>query len=99
MSWANTSLREHPSRGPDKPGGRVADCAGGVRDGHEALADQTIHRRRDGASIARCVPIPLLERESRIAACKALSLGHSEGDVAAGQVAGIALTEARCPHV
>ena len=57
-----TPLRQHPSRGLGEPGGRVADCASGIRGKHKALTDQAIHCCRNGVDIARSVRIPLLQR-------------------------------------
>ena len=88
-----TPLLEHASGGLGKPSRCVADRARGVRGKHQAFAYQSIHRRCDGSGIARGVPVTLLERESRITVCKSLRFGHGKWDVAAGQVACIALAE------
>src|SRR5260370_36348595 len=58
------------------------------------VTDEVLGRFRRDRSVKRHIPVPLLQRETLIAACLALHCRLRERNVTARQIAGIALAEA-----
>ena len=59
----------------------------------QSIGDKLIRCSGDGINTSLVIAVTLLQRQSRVAACHAVSLGFGESEKAARQVAQIALAE------